>query len=86
MRLIHDGHMLNLMIKRMNNVSNRARLILMALVVAMWPALVWAQAGAPQAPILKKSPPVWLGFLVMALLLIIVMFVSLMPSKRSHQD
>jgi hypothetical protein len=56
----------------------------MAVVLAMWPAL--AQAAAPPAPILKKSPPVWLGFLVMALLLIIVMFVSLMPSKRSHQD
>jgi len=72
------------MLKRMIDVTNRTKLILMAVVLALWPAMV--QAGAPPAPILKKSPPVWLGFLVMALLLIIVMFVSLMPSKRSHQD
>jgi len=76
--------MLSLMIKRILDTTNRTKLILMAVVLAMWPAL--AQAAAPPAPILKKSPPVWLGFLVMALLLIIVMFVSLMPSKRSHQD
>ena len=84
MRLEQGGHMLRRMLKRMIDVTNRTKLILMAVVLAIWPAIVLA--GPPPAPILKKSPPVWLGFLVMALLLIIVMFVSLMPSKRSHQD
>lgn len=68
------------------------RKILVALTTAMLmalafltPAIVWAQTAAP-APTLKRAPPVWLGYLLIAVLLVIVMAVSLMPSKRSHQD
>jgi len=41
--------------------------------------------GPPPAEI-RKTPPAWLGFLVMAVLSGIVIFISLMSSKRSHQD
>jgi hypothetical protein len=44
-----------------------------------------ADTAAPQ-PNLLKAPPVWLGLLVMFILLAMVVSVSLMPSRRSHQD
>ncbi len=46
---------------------------------------VLAQAAPPQ-PNLSKSAPAWLGFGVMLILLAVVLGVSLMPSKRGHQD
>lgn len=50
-------------------------------------AATLAQAAQPApAPSLSKLPPVWLGLLVIFLLLVIVIMVSLMPSKRGHQD
>lgn len=78
--------MLNRMFTRMKYLATRARLIILTAFVMLWPVIAHAQATAPPPPILKKSPPVWLGFLVMALLLVIVLLVSLMPSKRTHQD
>lgn len=48
------------------------------------PAMVLAQS-APQ-PTARKVPPVWLGYLVIFVLLVIVLAVSMMPSKRGHQD
>ncbi len=48
---------------------------------------VWAQEGsAPPQPNLTKSAPAWLGFMVMVILLALVLGVSLLPSKRGHQD
>jgi hypothetical protein len=44
-----------------------------------------AQTPAPQ-PNLRNAPPVWVGYLIMAVLLVIVLGISLFPSKRSHQD
>lgn len=40
---------------------------------------------APQ-PSLQKSPPAWLGLLVIFIMLVFVIGVSLMPSRRGHQD
>jgi hypothetical protein len=48
-------------------------------------ALLTNAEAAPQ-PNLLKAPPVWLGLLVMFILMAITISVSLMPSKRSHQD
>jgi hypothetical protein len=48
------------------------------------PAIALAQS-APQ-PTARKVPPVWLGYLVIFVLLVIVLAVSMMPSKRGHQD
>jgi drug/metabolite transporter (DMT)-like permease len=53
---------------------------------ALWPAIALAQAAPPQPQPFKQSPPVWLGYLVIFVLLAMVVSVSLMPSKRSHQD
>jgi hypothetical protein len=51
------------------------------------PAVALAQrAEAPPQPSLSGSPPVWLGYLIMFVLLAVVLAVSLMPSKRGHQD
>lgn len=62
------------------------------LVLSLWgaatliaPAVALAQA-APESPSLKRYPAVWLGYAAMFGLIIVVMAVSLMPSKRSHQD
>ncbi len=50
------------------------------------PVVVLAQGSAPPQPILTRSAPAWIGFLFMVILLAIVLGVSLMPSKRGHQD
>ena len=42
--------------------------------------------NAPPQPNLTKTPPVWIGFVFMVILLALVLGVSLMPSKRGHQD
>jgi hypothetical protein len=54
----------------------------------MMNALLTTLANIPPSPGLtvKDGQPVWLGFLIMFCLLVVVMLVSLMPSKRSHQD
>jgi len=48
------------------------------------PAIALAQT-APQ-PTARKVPPVWLGYLVIFVLLAVILAVSMMPSKRGHQD
>jgi Na+/H+ antiporter NhaA len=50
------------------------------------PAAAMAQESAPPAPTLSRSLPPWVGYIVMVLLLAAVVGVSLMPSKRGHQD
>jgi hypothetical protein len=49
-------------------------------------AVVMAASTAPPQPAIRRGTPAWLGYLVMFVLLSIVITVSLMPSKRSHQD
>jgi FtsH-binding integral membrane protein len=50
------------------------------------PVVAWAQDNAPPSPTLSRTPKPWMGFVVMFLLLALVLGVSLMPSKRGHQD
>ena len=57
-----------------------------ALPVWLLAGAAWAQGNVPDPPTLNRSAPVWLGFLIMFVLVAVVMAVSLMPSKRSHQD
>lgn len=54
-------------------------------VTAAVTTVAFAQTAAPQ-PTLKRVPAPWIGYLIIAVLLIMVLGVSLMPSKRSHQD
>jgi hypothetical protein len=77
--------MLNLMRTIKRRISRPCKLAIAFAMLTMWPAVALAQT-APPPPQLQKVPPVWLGYLVMALLLAVVLAVSLMPSKRSHQD
>jgi hypothetical protein len=50
------------------------------------PALAWARDNVPPPPTLSRTPKPWLGFVVMFLLVALVLGISLMPSKRGHQD
>ena len=58
--------------------------VAVATVVA--PVVALAQDSAPPQPLLTRSAPAWIGFLIMVVLLTIVLGVSLMPSKRGHLD
>jgi len=57
---------------------------LVAAAVVLTPAV--AHASAPPQPALQRVAPAWIGFLFIFLLVSVVLAVSLMPSKRSHQD
>lgn len=56
-----------------------------ALLAVLSPVVALAQQGPPQ-PVLHRAPAPWLGLLIIGVLLAIVLAVSLMPSKRGHQD
>ncbi len=58
--------------------------VAVAAVVA--PVVALAEDSVPRQPSLTRSAPAWVGFLLMVILLTIVLGVSLMPSKRGHQD
>jgi len=79
--------MLIVMKTRIQLGLERVRTFGLVLLVLCWPGIAWAQIVAPpKPPKLAKAPPVWLGLLVMFALLVLVVGVSLMPSKRGHQD
>lgn len=81
------GHMLKVMKTRISQLPARLRGLGLFLIALCWPGIAWAQIiTPPKAPHLSKAPAVWLGLLVMFFLLVPVVFVSLMPSKRGHQD
>jgi len=51
------------------------------------PAVVLAQGtSTPDQPSLRNAPKPWMGYLIIVVLLAVVMAISLMPSKRGHQD
>jgi FtsH-binding integral membrane protein len=61
--------------------------LLMAAIPLLTPAIAAAQrVTPPTTPGLRNAPAPWVGFAIMFVLLIIVIAVSLMPSKRGHQD
>jgi hypothetical protein len=71
------------MLKRL---VRRADLLAMTMMLAV-PASVWAQATPPPQP--THSGKGWanaVGYVLIFVLLIAVVFVSLIPSKRGHQD
>ena len=57
-----------------------------AAVAIFLPAVCWAQTVDVPDPTLRPPSAVWLGYAVMFTLAAVVIAVSLMPSKRSHQD
>jgi len=50
------------------------------------PVTALAQDNAPPQPNLTRYAPTWVGFFFMVVLLAVVVGVSLLPSKRGHQD
>ncbi len=55
--------------------------------VAAVPATALAQALAtPREPRVSRTYPVFVGYLFMFLMIAIIIGISLMPSKRAHQD
>ena len=85
MRPDKNRHMLIIMLKRLNRWAAPAMRLAIVALVALWPAVALAQAAAPP-PALRRTPAPWIGMMIMAVLLALVLTVSLMPSKRSHQD
>lgn len=53
--------------------------------VAIFPAAAVAQKAAP-SPNLSRSPTPLIGFGLMAVFAIAIVAISLLPSKRGHQD
>ncbi|MDP7008127.1 MAG: hypothetical protein QGI78_00995 [Phycisphaerales bacterium] len=45
-----------------------------------------AAAAIPPTPNVRKGPATWMGFGLMFLFFAAVVLVSIMPSKRGHQD
>lgn len=70
---------------RLRRMARRLAIFAMPLWLMLAPVIVWAESAAPN-PALKKAPPAWVGMAVMFVLAGLVIFVSLLPSKRGHQD
>ena len=49
-------------------------------------SVVSAATSVPPEPTLRKSPAAWVGFVLMFLFFGVVIGISLMSSKRGHQD
>jgi hypothetical protein len=81
--------MLKLMLARITSLNVRAGSAVCTLMfivpVLIAPTLAMAQT-TPDSPALNRTPPVWWGYAILFFLLVAVLLVSLMPSKRSHQD
>lgn len=45
-----------------------------------------ANLAPPQPAANKNTPAVWVGILVMLVIVGVILTISLMPSRRSHQD
>jgi len=45
-----------------------------------------AAVTTPPEPSLRKPPAAWIGFMLMFLFFGVVVVISLMSSKRGHQD
>ena len=69
-------------------IRSASRFLLAWAFTLMLPVLLFAQAAAPAEPTLdpKKAPAAWIGFFIMFVLAAVVIAISLMPSKRGHQD
>jgi len=67
---------------RLRHILSKSLLAAMAVLA---PATTLANVPPQPAPS-ESSAPVWVGFFFMGVLLVLVLGVSLMPSKRGHQD
>ena len=66
--------------------SMRSKILLTALAtIALTAVVALAQDAAPQPPLSEGRPP-WQGYILGFLMAVLVIFASLLPSKRGHQD
>ena len=70
----------------MPNQSHQSNHHLTLAWLAMLAIASQALAQAPPAPAISRTPNTVLGYAVVFVLLVLVVSVSLLPSKRSHQD
>ncbi len=66
--------------------ASRIAHVMLVLSVLAWPALALAQPSAAPSAELQKEPKIWFGYLIIFVFFAAIIVVSLMPSKRSHQD
>jgi hypothetical protein len=71
---------------RLRTLSLSVSRAIVAAVTVLAPAVSWAQENVPPSPTLSRVPKPWIGFAVIFLLVFLVLSVSLIPSKRGHQD
>ena len=67
-------------------IARRVELLAAAALLAV-PSSLWAQAAPPPQP--TTAGRAWsnaIGYVLIFTMLVIVVFVSLIPSKRGHQD
>ena len=70
----------------LHHLLSRALPVTLAAAAVLAPVTALAQDAAPPQPNLTRSAPPWVGFFFMVILLTVVLGVSLLPTKRSHQD
>ncbi len=59
---------------------------LLVLAAVLTPVTTLANVPPQPVPMKSSDGPPWVGFLFMGVLLAVVLGVSLMPTKRGHQD
>lgn len=52
----------------------------------LFASIVSATTTSPPEPNLRKTPAAWMGFMLMFLFFGVVIGISLISSKRGHQD
>jgi len=67
-------------------LSARASVIALPLLMAGTVLAQDAREGAPPSPTLQRGGGAWLSYLIIFVLVAMVVTISLLPSKRSHQD
>jgi hypothetical protein len=64
----------------------RLPVILLAVLAALVAVPAAFAQQAPPVPKVNSTAAPWIGYAVMFLMLLLVLGISLLPSKRSHQD
>ena len=67
-------------------VMRRVRTILFMLLSSPLISTIAIGATAPPEPSLRRPPATWVGYALMFVFLVIIISISLMSSKRGHQD
>jgi hypothetical protein len=61
-------------------------IVITTLCSPLFTSIVSAAMTSPPEPNLRKTPAAWMGFMLMFLFFGIMVTISLMTSKRGHQD